>query len=118
MLTNGFIREANSKQLASYSKICPRRHESGKSIRRKPRCQKFGPSKIRKLLYLAALTCIQHNKKLREYFLRKVAEGKSKRLVINNVENKLLRIICGIIKNGKPYIENYKSINPILLKKA
>jgi transposase len=118
VLSYGFTREVNAAHLASYAKVCPRRHESGTSVRRKPRCQKFGPSKIRKLLYLGAMTAIQYDKVLRAYFLRKVAEGKAKRMVINNVSNKLIRIICGILRNGNPYINNYRSINPILLKNA
>jgi transposase len=116
VLSNGFSLELDAGQVASYAKVCPRRHESGTSVYRKPRCQKFGPSKIRKLLYLSALTAIQYNKTLKAYFLRKVAEGKAKRLVVNNVANKILRIICGILKNGEPFIENYRSINPVFLK--
>ncbi len=35
-------------------------------------------------------------------------------LVFNNIANKLLRILCGMIKNKPPYIENYQSVLPRL----
>jgi transposase len=116
VMSNGFTKALDANEIASYAKVCPRRHESGTSVYRKPRCQKFGPSKIRKLLYLNALVAIQFNKPLKAYFMRKVAEGKAKRLVVNNVANKILRLVCGILRNGTPFIENYRSVNPIFSK--
>lgn len=35
-------------------------------------------------------------------------------VVFNNIANKLLRILCGMIKNKQPYIENYQSVHPRL----
>jgi hypothetical protein len=43
---------------------------------------------------------------------RNGAEGKPKPLVFNNIANKLLRVLCGMIKNKEPYIENYQSVHP------
>jgi hypothetical protein len=79
---------------------------------------KCGPAKLRKLLYLAALSVRTHNINFKKYFLRKVAEGKNKRLVLNNIENKLLKIVFAVVSSGVAYTENYKSINPTLLKTA
>ena len=62
------------------------------------------------------MSALQHNNELKNYFLRKVAEGKNKRLVINNISNKLLKLIIAIIKSNKPYIEKFVSINPIFKK--
>ena len=56
-----------------------------------------------------------HKKIFKEYFIRKTQGGKPKKLVLNNIQNKLLRIICGVLNSGKPYIDNYLSINPQLL---
>jgi len=50
--------------------------------------------------------------------MRKVAEGKPKRMVLNNISNKLLKVVCALVKTGTHYIPNYKSVNPILLKSA
>ena len=90
-------------------------HTSGTSVYRKPRSRQYGPSRMRKLLYLAAMSVSTHNVQFRAYYLRKVAEGKPKRLVLNNIANKLVKIICAVVKTETPYIPNYKSVNPALL---
>ena len=41
---------------------------------------------------------------------------KAKKLVINNIENKLLKIICAVIRTKTPYIQGYHSVHPHLLK--
>ena len=55
---------------------------------------------------------------MKKYFFRKVAEGKSKRLVLNNIANKLIKLLIALIISKKPYIKNYFSINPMILKKT
>ena len=118
VLTKGFTEHTNYKHTAAYSGICPYEQISGTSLHKPPRSRKCGPAKLRKLLYLAALSVRTHNKNFKKYFLRKVAEGKSKRLVLNNIENKLIKIIYAVVNSGIAYTENYKSINPGLLKTA
>ena len=115
VLTKGFTEHLNYKHTAAYSGICPFEQTSGTSLHKPSRSRKAGPAKLRKLLYLAALSVRTHNQSFKKYFLRKVAEGKNKRLVLNNIENKLLKIIFAVINSDVPYIENYKSINPVLL---
>ena len=70
---------------------------------------------LRKLLHLAARSVCEHKPRYRQYYQRKQAEGKAKKLVLNNVSNKLLRMLCSMIKNKQPYIEGYQSIRPSLL---
>ena len=118
VLTKGFTEHTNYKHTAAYSGICPYEQISGTSLNKPPKSRKSGPAKLRKLLYLAALSVRTHNKNFKKYFLRKVAEGKSKRLVLNNIENKLIKIIYAVVNSGIAYTENYKSINPGLLKTA
>ncbi len=118
VLTKGFTRQMTANQLAAYVGICPYQHTSGKSVYRRARSRQCGPSQLRKLLYLAAMSNRNHNEHYKKYFLRKVAEGKAKRLVINNIANKLLKVICAMIREQAPYITNYRSVNPTLLKSA
>ncbi len=118
VLTRGFTEHVNYKHTASYSGICPYEQTSGTSLHKPPRSKKCGPAKFRKLLYLAALSVRTHNQNFRKYFLRKQEEGKNNRLVLNNIENKLLKIIFAVVKSGVAYTENYKSISPGLLKTA
>ena len=118
VLTGGFKRTITSKQLASYLGICPLEHRSGKSVNRRPRSKGYGPSLMRKLLYLASLNLRKTQEDTKKYFFRKVAEGKPGKLVINNIANKLLKTICAVIRDKKPYIKNYVSVNPMILKSA
>ena len=116
VLTNGFTENLNSKKLASYLGIVPEIYQSGTSIRKRSSSSGVGPGALRKILYLVSMTARVHNKPMKSYFLRKVAEGKSKKLVLNNIANKMLKIIMAIIKSGNSYSENFKSINPVFLK--
>jgi transposase len=50
---------------------------------------------------MASMSSTIHNKELKNYYQRKVAEGKNKKLVINNISNKLIKIITAIIKSKK-----------------
>lgn len=118
VMTNAFTRTVNHKELASYTGISPIEHASGSSVYRRPRSRRFGPSRMRKLLYLAAMSVATHNPEFRRYYLRKVAEGKPKRLVLNNVANKLLKVVCALVRSESAYIPNYKSVQPMLLKTA
>ena len=105
-------------KLAAHWGISPYEHTSGKSVYGKPRSRRTGPDAPRKLLYLAALSLRQHQADFERYYLRKRAEGKPARLVLNNIENKLVRLICGILRTQQPYISNYRSINPAVLQTA
>jgi len=116
IITGGFCHHVNPKSLAAYVGICPYEHTSGTSVRRKDRSDRRGTGRIRKLLYLASLSVKEHNRPFRAYYYRKVAEGKSQRLVLNNIANRLLKIICATVKSEIPYHENYRSVHPALVK--
>ncbi|MDR0560878.1 MAG: IS110 family transposase, partial [Prevotellaceae bacterium] len=62
------------------------------------------------LLSQCAISAMQYNKELSAYAQRKIAAGKSKRLVINNVRNKLIQRIFAVVTSKIPYCENY--LNP------
>lgn len=113
VLTNGFTKTVNYKEIASYLGICPHENTSGTIIKR-TRSAGYGHPRIRKLIYLAACSVREHNQAFRNYFNRKVSEGKNERMLINNIANKLIKLICGVIKSGKPFIKNYCSLPPAL----
>lgn len=114
VVTDGFTRHLNHTQLASYMGICPFEYQSGTSIHRRPRSDGAGPARLRKLIYLTAMRLRRNHPAFRAYFERKVAEGKPKRLILNNISNHALKLICGVIRSGKPYIKNYRSLPPHL----
>ena len=116
VVTDGFTRPISYQSLASYIGVCPFEYTSGTSIKRRSRSDKAGPARLRKLLYLASMRLKRNDPTFQQYFARKVAEGKPKRLILNNIANKTLKIICGVVRSGKPYIKDYRSVDPNLLK--
>lgn len=118
ILTNGFTDHLNYREVASYIGICPYEKISGKTVYKRARSKRYGPARLRKLLYLASLSVRTHNLTFKKYYLRKTEEGKPPHLVLNNIANKLLKIIFAVIKSETVFIKNYKSVNPVLLKTA
>ena len=59
--------------------------------------------KLKKQLHMCAISTIRADGELKEYYERKVAEGKNKMLVINNVRNKIIHRICSCVNNNKIY---------------
>jgi len=113
--TGGFSRPLAPKQTAAWLGICPLEHESGSSVRRRPRSRGYGPSAIRKLLYLASIRLVSiEGSPYHTYFHRKKAEGKNGRLVLNNVGNKLLRVTAAVLRDGRPYEAGHVSVRPAI----
>ncbi len=101
--THGFDRLADSRKLACYSGVAPFVYESGTSIKGKTGVSKFANNELKHVLHMAAISSVQHNSDLHEYYQRKVMEGKNKMSVINAVRNKLLHRIVAVVKRGTPY---------------
>lgn len=109
VLTDGFNRFENSKQLCSYAGITPTIRQSGSSIRGRSRISKMGNQKLRNLLFLCSFSACKYNKGCKALYDRIVAKGKSKKLALIAVCNKLLKQAFSIIKSGLPYDENFIS---------
>ncbi len=118
VISQGFTRSLEPRRIASYLGMCPLEHSSGTSVRKNASSRGIGPDIIRKLLHLAARSLRTHHQQFRHYFERKVQAGKAKRLALNNIANKLLRIICAVLRTKSPYLADYRSVNPRILKNA
>lgn len=101
--TNAFTSFETPRQLASYCGVVPFEYTSGKSIRGKPRVHFMANKKLKKLLHMCALSSVKHDPEIGAYYERKVAEGKHKMLVLNNVRNKLVQRICSCVRDRKAY---------------
>jgi transposase len=101
--TNEFKMYETPRQLACYCGVVPFEHTSGKSVRAKPRVHYMANKKLKKQLHMCAISSIRADGELKEYFNKKVAEGKNKMLVINNVRNKLIHRICACVNKNKLY---------------
>ncbi|WP_299444352.1 IS110 family transposase [uncultured Aquimarina sp.] len=109
VVTDGFKKFETASQLCSYVGITPTIRESGSSVRGRSRISKIGNKKLRNLLFLCAFSACKHNKACREIYERLVNKGKSKKLALIAVANKLLKQAFAITKSGRPYDENFIS---------
>lgn len=95
------------RKLACYAGVVPFDYQSGTSIKSRQRISVFADKKLKTVLHMAALRAIRLDGELKEYYKRKVDEGKNKMLVINAVRNKLVHRICAVINKMEPYDKNY-----------
>ena len=95
--TNEFTMYSTPRQQACYAGVVPFEHTFGKSVRSRPKVHYMANKKLKKQLHMCALSSITSDPELKSYFNRKVEEGKSKMLVINNVRNKLVHRLCACI---------------------
>lgn len=109
VITDGFSKFEKASQLCSYVGITPTIRQSGSSVRGRSRISKVGNRKLRNLLFLCAFSACKHNKACREIYERLVNKGKSKKLALIAVANKLLKQAFAIAKSGRPYDENFVS---------
>ena len=107
--TDGFTKFEKASQLCSYVGITPTIRESGSSVRGRSRISKVGNKKLRNLLFLCAFSACKYNKSCRAIYERIIAKGKSKKLALIAVANKLLKQAFAIAKSGLPYDENFVS---------
>lgn len=109
IITHGFTRFENCKQLCSYIGLSPRIYESGTSVKGKPRISKLGMSRIRAMLYVCAWSAARCNLACKELYLRLLAKGKAKKLALVAVANKLLKQAFAIANSNQKYSESFIS---------
>jgi transposase len=100
--TNNFRDFTSAKHLACYSGVVPFANESG-TIVKKHRVSKMANMKLKTLLHLAAMAAVRTKTELKQYYIRKVMDGKNKMSVINAVRNKLVHRIWAVIQRQTPY---------------
>ncbi len=110
VLTDGFERFQSGSELCSYSGLTPMIRQSGSSVRGQARISKMGNAKLRNLLFMCSFNACKYNKAYKAIYERIVAKGKSKKLALIAVCNKLLKQAFAIAKSGLIYDETYKSV--------
>jgi len=107
IVTNGFTRLTETRKLSCYSGLAPFPYSSGSSVKGRTKVSKMGDKKLKVLLNLSAWNAIRSIAAFKDYFNRKVSEGKHKMSVINAVRNKLIALALAVIKRNSPFEKNY-----------
>lgn len=110
VLTDGFDRFKSGSELCSYAGLTPIIRQSGTSVNGRARISKIGNQKLRNLLFMCSFNACKYNKACKAIYDRIVAKGKSKKLALIAVCNKLLKQAFTIAKSGLIYDDGYRSV--------
>lgn len=97
----GILRFTNIRQFVKYAGIAPVERQSGKTRRHKQ--AKGGNRQLNTAIYTIALTQLRCNPKAKDYFAKKIAEGKTKKHALRCLMKRVACIVYGMMKNGEAY---------------
>lgn len=107
VVTSNFESFESHKQLSSFLGLAPNERSSGSSIRGRSRISKASDGLLRNHLFMCSFTACTYNPQCKALYDRIVAKGKSKKLALIAVCNKLIKQAYGIAKSGLPYDPEY-----------
>jgi len=102
-------RFGNASQVAAFAGLVPRIRQSGSSVRSRPCLSKVGSARLRRALYFPAMVALRFNAPIKALGKRLSAKGKSKMLILGAAMRKLLHLVYGILKSGKPFDPNFSA---------
>ena len=107
--TGGFTYFSSAKQISRFLGLCPTYQQSGTSVNVKGHINRNGDTYLRSQLYIAALASIRFNAACKETYDRLKAKGKSGKVAVVAVANKLIRQAYAVVTNEQPYVDGYVS---------
>lgn len=112
--TGGFTKFENGRKFACHIGVAPFSFHSGTSQRSRNKVSHRANKKLKTLFHMAALSAIKMKGELRDYFERKIAEGKNKMTVVNAVRAKLINRIFALIRENRQYEKSFNLtlVNP------
>mgnify|MGYP000851846150 FL=1 len=108
----------NAMSVVAYAGIDPSVNSSGEFEGTRNRISKRGSPLLRHSLWLAAVTARNYIPELKEYYEKKLREGKHYKVATCAVARRLTHIIYSICKNQRPFDPNHvweaprKKVNP------
>ena len=97
-------RFSSAAQIVAFAGCDPSVFESGEFEGSRAHLSKRGSPHLRWYLWLAADRARRFDPVLRDYYLKKRAEGKCHKVAISAVVRKLCAIIFAVLRDGKPYV--------------
>ena len=104
---NAFEGFDSVEKVVAYMGLSPKEKTSGTSVKGKSSLCKIGNARLRKILYMPALSAIQCNPLVKALYNRLIAKSKNGMIIACACMKKLVHIIYGVIKNGKPFDPAY-----------
>lgn len=110
VLTEGFTRLNDPRKLACYGGVAPFPYQSGKSLKGKEKVSPFANKELKTLLHLCAVAILKMDNKFKDFYNKKIEEGKHVMSVINALRNKILHVICACVRKNQEYEKNYTNL--------
>lgn len=93
----------NARKAVAFVGLDPRQHESGSSVKGKPRMSKVGHAFVRKALYMPAMAALYKTDWGKRFRERLASAGKPPKLIIGAMMRKLIHVAVGVLKSNKPF---------------
>lgn len=100
---NNLKKFTNASQVIRYAGVNPIVYQSGSFNAPMTRLSKKGSKYLRKTLFQIITPVIENNPVFKNYYNKKIAEGKSHRCAQGHCIRKLLRVIFHLIKTGESF---------------
>ena len=107
VLTEGFRRLNDPKKLVCYGGVAPFPYQSGTSIKGKEKVSPFANKELKTLLHLCAVAILKMDNKFKDFYDKKIEEGKHVMSVINALRSKIIHVICACARKDEEYDKNY-----------
>lgn len=105
-----WLTDRSAKALVAHSGLAPHPKQSGSSLNKKGSLDKRGNWRLRKALYMPALTAIQHNPVIKAFYTKLCARGKAKMVALAAAMKKLLLIARAVLIHKKPFNPKLKPL--------
>ncbi len=99
---------SSARKVAAFAGLTPKPFRSGETVRRATHICKTGSARLRRLLYMPALSAMRYNPVLKRFAEGLLSRGKARKAVVCAVMRKLLHQAFGVLKHGKPFDPNWK----------
>jgi transposase len=103
----------SAKALAAYASLSPMVRQSGTSLNKRSGTHPQGHRQLKSALYFPAMVAGQHNPAITAFWQRLKAQNKPGKVIVVACMHKLLAIVYGVLKSGKPFdATRYAHISP------
>ncbi len=105
----GDLRQYTRNELVALAGLFPKEYTSGSSIHRNARLAKGGGGRVRKVLYMSAMSAQRYNPHMKAFADRLKKNGKEPMQILGAIMRKLLLMVRSVIISGEAYDPEYGS---------
>src|SRR5690606_9983830 len=101
----------SAAQFAAYAGLSPSQKQSGTSVRGKSSLSKKGNTHLRTALYMPIMAAMRFNPLIKALTDRLLAQGRPTKVAMAAGMRKLLHLMYGVLKSGRPFDPNYAQLH-------